>query len=224
MKIEALGKSWQKELNSEFAKPYWGELADFVKKEYSAKTIYPESKDIFSAFNHTPFNKVKVVILGQDPYHGAGQAHGLCFSVQKDTKVPPSLKNIYKEIKSDIGGKIPEHGNLDHWADQGVLLINSTLTVEAGKPGSHQKKGWEEFTDKVIETVSDKKENVVFILWGNYAKSKKDLIDDTKHLVLESPHPSPFSAYTGFYGSRHFSKTNTYLNKQNKKPISWFEI
>jgi uracil-DNA glycosylase len=223
MKEVKIENSWKKILSGEFKKDYWQGLMDFVGNEYNTQTVYPDFGNIFEAFNRTPVKNVSVVILGQDPYHGPGQAHGLCFSVQKNTKIPPSLRNIYKEIQSDVGGEIPEHGNLEHWSDQGVLLLNATMTVRSGVAGSHQNKGWEEFTDKVIEKISSKKERVVFILWGNYAKSKKDLIDETKHLILESFHPSPFSAYAGFFGSKHFSKTNSYLKRHRKKPISWFE-
>ena len=168
-----------------------------------------------------PFDKVSVVILGQDPYHGKGQVHGLCFSIPEDITVPPSLKNIYKEIVSDVGGIIPNHGNLEHWSKQGVLLLNATLTVRSGQAGSHQHKGWEEFTDAVIRTISEKKENIVFILWGRYAKDKRVLIDAKKHLILEAAHPSPFSAYDGFFGCKHFSKTNDYLMAHSKQPILW---
>ena len=221
MKNVQIEKTWKKALSEEFKKPYWENLINFVDEEYLRNTIYPSRQNIFSAFNHTPFDKVKVVIIGQDPYHGPGQAHGLCFSVQYGVRIPPSLKNIYKEIVSNIDGEIPEHGNLEHWADQGVLLLNVVLTVRAGVAGSHQKKGWEEFTDKVIETISKEKEHVVFILWGNYARNKKDLIDTSRHLILESPHPSPFSAHSGFFGCQHFTQTNTYLEQHNKKPITW---
>jgi len=218
VKIE---KSWKDALFCEFEKPYFKELTEFVKSEYLSTTVYPPPKFVFNAFELTPFDNVEVVILGQDPYHGEGQAHGLCFSVPEKIKIPPSLKNIYKEIVSDIGGTIPDHGNLEHWAKSGVLLLNATLTVRANTAGSHQNKGWETFTDSVIKTISDKKENVVFILWGNYARNKKTLIDNKKHLILEAPHPSPFSAYTGFFGCKHFSKTNEYLKKHGKKEIKW---
>ena len=218
VKIEA---SWKKVLKPEFNQPYFEGLTNFVKKEYNSKTIYPPAKLIFNAFDSTPFNKVKEVILGQDPYHGPNQAHGLCFSVLPPTPPPPSLQNIYKEIKKDIGQVIDNSGNLTHWTKQGVLLLNATLTVRAHQAGSHQNQGWEEFTDAVIKTISDKKANVVFMLWGNYAKKKGVNIDQQKHLILEASHPSPFSAYSGFFGSKHFSKANTYLKQNNQDTINW---
>jgi len=218
VKIE---KSWKEVLKSEFEKPYFKELSEFVRYEYKSAHVYPPPKFVFHAFEKTPFDRVKVVILGQDPYHGEGQAHGLCFSVPDGVTMPPSLKNIYKEIVSDIGGEIPSHGNLEHWAEQGVLLLNATLTVRANTAGSHQNHGWETFTDSIIKTLSDKKENLVFILWGNYARNKKSLIDKDKHLILEAPHPSPFSAYSGFFGCKHFSKTNDYLIKKGREAINW---
>ena len=218
VKIEA---SWKKVLKPEFNQPYFEGLTNFVKKEYNSKTIYPPAKLIFNAFDSTPFNKVKVVILGQDPYHGPNQAHGLCFSVLPPTPPPPSLQNIYKEIKKDIGQVIDNSGNLTHWTKQGVLLLNATLTVRAHQAGSHQNQGWEEFPDAVIKTISDKKANVVFMLWGNYAKKKGVNIDQQKHLILEASHPSPFSAYSGFFGSKHFSKANTYLKQNNQDTINW---
>lgn len=214
--------TWKKALSEEFGKDYFTELTQFVKDEYKSSTVYPPPKFIFHAFELCPFDKVEVVILGQDPYHGPGQAHGLSFSVPENVTMPPSLKNIYKEIIDDVGGHIPVHGNLEHWAKQGVLLLNATLTVRAKTPGSHQHKGWEQFTDAVIKTISDKKEHVIFILWGRYARDKKTLIDTNKHLVLESAHPSPFSA-TAFFGCKHFSKTNAYLEKHGKKPIEWIQ-
>lgn len=215
--------SWKQALLAEFGKPYFEQLAGFLKQEKtSGKVIYPPGPQIFSAFEHTPFNKVKVVIIGQDPYHGAGQAHGLCFSVNKGITVPPSLKNIYKELQTDIPGFIiPAHGDLSHWADQGILLLNATLTVEKDKAGSHQGKGWEQFTDAVIQLVASQKEGVVFILWGKFAQGKAALIDGSKHLILQAAHPSPFSAYNGFFGCKHFSQTNQYLRGQNKDPIHW---
>ncbi|MFA6252467.1 MAG: uracil-DNA glycosylase [Candidatus Paceibacterota bacterium] len=213
--------SWKAALQEEFEKEYFRDLTEFVKSEYKIATVYPPPKFIFNAFELCPFDKVSVVVLGQDPYHGTGQAHGLCFSVPENIAVPPSLRNIYQEIASDVGGKIPNHGNLEHWAKYGVLLLNATLTVRKGEAGSHQHKGWEEFTNAVIRTISEKKENVVFILWGRYAKEKKVLIDGTKHLILEAVHPSPFSAYDGFFGCKHFSKTNEYLKAHNKEPIVW---
>src|ERR1700761_8012433 len=215
--------SWLNVLQDEFGKPYMANLKKFLQQEKQAgHKTYPKNSDIFNAFNTTPFDQVKVVILGQDPYHGEHQAHGLSFSVQKGITPPPSLKNIYKELATDISGfKIPAHGELTEWAEQGVMLLNATLTVQAGTPGSHQKKGWEEFTDKVIKTISDKKEGIVFILWGSYAQAKAELIDQKKHFIIKSPHPSPFSADRGFFGSKPFSKTNEILVKEGKKPIDW---
>ena len=208
---------------SEFGKDYMIKLREFLKHEREAGfKIYPKGADIFNAFWKTPFNDLKVVILGQDPYHGENQAHGLSFSVQKGIAIPPSLRNIYKELQTDIPGFIiPNHGDLTEWAEQGVLLLNASLTVRAGTPGSHQKKGWEEFTDNVIKTISDKKEGIVFILWGSFAQAKAELIDKTKHHIIKSPHPSPFSAERGFFGSKPFSKTNEILIKEGKKPIDW---
>ena len=219
----ALESSWLEVLRDEFEKHYMLALKKFLKDEKAAGfNIYPKSGDIFNAFEKTPFDKVKVVILGQDPYHGEYQAHGLSFSVQKGITTPPSLKNIYKELVKDIPGfVIPNHGNLTEWAEQGVLLLNASLTVRAGTPGSHQKKGWEEFTDKVIKTISEKKEGIVFILWGAFAQAKAELIDQSKHFIIRSPHPSPFSADRGFFGSKPFSKTNEILIKEGKKPIDW---
>lgn len=215
-------KSWKKILKDYFKTNSWNKLNIFIDKEYKNKTIYPSYKNIFKAFHNTPFEKISVVIIGQDPYHNPEKAHGLAFSVPHEITIPPSLKNIYKEIKNDLGvEKYMTSGNLERWAQQGILLLNSVLTVEKNKPGSHTKKGWEEFTSYVIQKISDEKEHCVFILWGNYAKQKGSLIDKTKHLVLESPHPSPFSAYNGFFGNKHFSKTNTYLKKHNKKEIDW---
>lgn len=208
-------------MSEEFEKPYFKALAAFVKDEYTSKTIYPAPANIFRAFELCPFEKVKVVILGQDPYHGAGQANGLCFSVSDVVAIPPSLQNIFKEIKSDIGGDLRTQSNLDHWAEQGVLLLNATLTVAAGQAGSHQKKGWEEFTDAVIRVLSEQKSNLVFLLWGKYAQEKGKMIDEKKHLVLRAAHPSPFSAYSGFFGCKHFSKTNEYLEWNGKEPIAW---
>lgn len=213
--------SWKEALKDEFSKPYFESLANFVKWEYEINTVYPPPRFIFNAFNRTPFNKVKVVILGQDPYHGPNQAHGLAFSVTDQVPIPPSLQNIYKEIKSDLGITSPRSGNLERWADQGVLLLNATLTVRGGAAGSHQHQGWEEFTDAVIKTLSDKKNHLVFLLWGSYAQKKGAVIDTDKHLVLKSPHPSPLSAHAGFFGSRHFSQTNEYLKKQGFTPIDW---
>jgi len=219
----ALDPSWLEVLKDEFGKDYMINLKDFLQKEKAAgQVVYPKNSDIFNAFNTTNFDNVKVVILGQDPYHGANQAHGLSFSVQKGIATPRSLINIYKELKTDIPGfQIPAHGNLEEWAQQGVLLLNATLTVRAGNAGSHQKKGWEEFTDEVIKTISDKKEGIVFILWGAFAQSKAALIDEKKHFIIKSAHPSPFSAERGFFGSKPFSKTNAILEKEGKKTIDW---
>ena len=229
MKIN-IEKSWKEVLGEYLKSDSFKETADFVCGEYldKSKVIYPEAKNVFNAFNKTSFEKVKVVILGQDPYHNPGQAHGLCFSVQDGVAPPPSLENIYKEIESDLGvtsvvskNKEGASGNLESWTEQGVLLINAVLTVEKNKPGSHSKKGWEEFTDEVIKQLSDKKEGLVFLLWGNYAKQKGQMIDRQKHLVLEAAHPSPFSAYNGFFGCKHFSKVNDYLKGQGRKEIEW---
>jgi len=213
--------SWYEVLKPQFDLPYFRQLTNFVRREYQSTSVYPPPKFVFHAFDQCPFNKVKVVILGQDPYHGPGQAHGLSFSVPPGVKHPPSLQNIFKELHSDIGKPIPESGNLDHWARQGVLLLNATLTVRAKQAGSHQNQGWEQFTDAVIQTLSDKKENLVFILWGKYAQDKGQVIDPSRHLVLESPHPSPFSARNGFFGCRHFSQTNVYLALNGLQPIDW---
>jgi uracil-DNA glycosylase len=214
-------ESWRIALSDEFSKPYFGEVTEFVKHEYKTAHIYPPPKLIFNAFDACPFGNVRVVILGQDPYHGAHQAHGLSFSVPDGVKIPPSLKNIYKELRDDIGKEIPETGNLEHWAQQGVLLLNATLTVRAGEPGSHQNRGWEQFTDAVIRKLSDEREHLVFMLWGNYAKAKGEHIDRVKHLVLEAAHPSPYSASAGFFGCKHFSQTNEYLKKNGSIPILW---
>lgn len=219
VKIEA---SWKDVLKTEFSKAYFEQAALHIKTEKSqGKTIYPPGGLIFNAFNTTPFDKVKVVILGQDPYHGPGQAHGLCFSVQDGVPPPPSLINIFKELQDDIGIDPPTHGNLTHWAKQGVFLLNASLTVRAGEPMSHSKIGWAQFTDNVIKTISDKKEHVVFLLWGKFAQEKKVLIDETKHLILKAAHPSPLSAHAGFLGCKHFSKTNEYLGKNGIDPIDW---
>lgn len=216
-----ISESWKDILSTEFDKPYFKELAQFVKIEYQTNTVYPPGKDIFAAFDHCSFENLKVLIIGQDPYHGPGQANGLCFSVRPHVKVPPSLRNIFKELKSDIGKEVPTNGDLTYWADQGVLLLNSTLTVREHSPGSHQNRGWEEFTDRVISAVSELKENVVFLLWGAFAQKKGTLIDNNKHKILVSPHPSPFSASRGFLGNRHFSKTNEYLKKYGFDQIKW---
>ena len=214
--------SWKIALADEFGKPYFKELRHFLATEkHSGKTIYPPGSLIFNAFNSTPFNKVRVVILGQDPYHGDGQAHGLCFSVQHGVKPPPSLVNIYKELKSDVGFEIPAHGNLQKWTEQGVFLLNAMLTVEANQPASHQKKGWEEFTNAVIQKLSKERSGLIFLLWGNFAQQKAVLIDETKHTILKAAHPSPFSAHNGFFGCKHFSKTNEILKAKGEKEIDW---
>ncbi len=214
--------SWKTALQAEFGKLYFEELLAAVQKEYgNGATVYPREENIFKAFELCPFEKVKVVILGQDPYHGEGQAHGLSFSVPEGVRPPPSLQNIYKELHTDLDTSISQSGNLERWAAQGVLLLNATLTVLGGKPGSHQGLGWEKFTDAAIKALSDDRENLVFILWGRYAQDKGAVIDDTKHLVIKSPHPSPFSAYTGFFGSKPFSKTNEYLKAHEHTPIVW---
>jgi uracil-DNA glycosylase len=214
--------SWKIALADEFDKPYFKELRHFLTTEkQSGKTIYPPGSLIFNAFNSTPFDKVKVVILGQDPYHGDGQAHGLCFSVQYGVKPPPSLVNIYKELKSDVGFEIPAHGNLQKWTEQGVFLLNAMLTVEANQPASHQKKGWEEFTNAVIQKLSKERSGLIFMLWGNFAQQKAVLIDETKHTILKAAHPSPFSAYNGFFGCKHFSKTNEILKAKGEEEIDW---
>lgn len=219
VKIE---KSWKEQLSNEFEKPYFEALTTFVRSEYSGSTpIYPPARLIFNAFDHCPFNEVKVVIIGQDPYHGAGQANGLCFSVNPGVPFPPSLLNIFKEIAADTGSPIPTDGDLTRWSNQGVLLLNATLTVRAASAGSHQNKGWEQFTDAVISILAEKRENIVFILWGSYAQKKGAFIDRNRHLVLTSPHPSPLSAYHGFFGNHHFTLTNDYLIKHGKEPIKW---
>jgi uracil-DNA glycosylase len=218
VKIET---SWNERLSDEFEKLYFQNLTSFVKTEYSTQKIFPPGSLIFSAFDHCPFSDLKVVIVGQDPYHGEGQANGLCFSVSDGIRHPPSLQNIFKELKNDLDIKIPISGNLERWAKQGILLLNATLTVRASTPGSHQKKGWEEFTDVVLKKISNEKENVVFILWGAYAQKKGLVIDSKKHLILKSPHPSPFSAHSGFFGCKHFSKTNEYLFENGMDVIEW---
>lgn len=217
-----LDPSWQPVLGPEFEKPYMQQLRTFLREEKDLKkVIYPKSENIFNAFNLTPFNDVEVIILGQDPYHGPGQAQGLCFSVPANIPLPPSLMNIYKEIKADLGIQPCKMGNLEKWAKQGVLLLNSVLTVEKGMAASHQGKGWEQFTDKIIAILNEQKQGLVFLLWGAYAQRKGQYIDSHRHLVLKAPHPSPFSAHQGFLGCRHFSKTNEYLIQQGKKPIDW---
>lgn len=213
--------SWAPLLADEFEKPYFQALISFVRSEYSQYRCFPPGNLIFNAFNTTPYDKVKVVLLGQDPYHEPGQAHGLCFSVNDGIPFPPSLVNIFKEIQTDIGTLVPSSGNLTRWAQQGVLLLNATLTVREHQAGSHQRRGWETFTDSVIRLLSDTRENLVFILWGGYAQSKSYLIDGRKHLVLSSAHPSPLSAYRGFFGNHHFSLTNQYLISKGIEPIKW---
>lgn len=218
VKIE---ESWKKELHDEWSKDYFVRLTNFVRNEYATKQIFPPGRQIFAAFNATPFNEVKVVILGQDPYHDVGQANGLCFSVNDGIQFPPSLRNIFQEVHNDIGSPIPQSGDLTRWAKQGVLLLNATLTVEAHKAASHQRQGWEQFTDEVISHLSNHRQNLVFILWGSYAISKRSLIDPDKHLILTSVHPSPLSAYRGFFGNKHFSKANNYLVEHGKTSITW---
>jgi uracil-DNA glycosylase len=215
-------ESWRVALADEFEKEYFKNIVQFLKAEKAAnKTIYPKGADIFNAFSKTPFDKVKAVLLGQDPYHGAGQAHGLCFSVLEPTPPPPSLVNIYKELHADIGFTIPTHGNLEKWAIQGLLMLNASLTVRANEPMSHSKIGWETFTNAIIKKISDEKEHIIFILWGKFAQNKKTLIDLNKHFVLEAAHPSPLSAHNGFWGCKHFSKANDYLRQQKKTPFIW---
>jgi uracil-DNA glycosylase len=218
VKIE---ESWKVRLKDEFQKDYFLKLTAFVKEEYRTKTIYPPGSLIFNAFNLCPFDKVKAIIIGQDPYHGPGQAHGLCFSVRDGVDFPPSLRNIFKEIETDTGFTKPASGNLERWAAQGVLLLNATLTVRAQQAGSHQKKGWEDFTDSAIKILNNEKSNLVFFLWGAYAQKKCETINENKHLVLKSVHPSPLSASRGFFGNKHFSKCNDYLKKNGIEPINW---
>lgn len=213
--------SWKEVLKAEFEKPYFKALTEFVREEYQTQTVYPAGREIFAAFDACPFDQVKVVVLGQDPYHGPGQAHGLSFSVNDGIALPPSLQNIYKELAKDLNCPPPASGNLTHWAQQGVLLLNATLTVRAGQPTSHQKQGWETFTDAVIKLVADQKNNVAFVLWGNYAQQKAVMIDDNRHLVLKSVHPSPLSASRGFFGSRPFSQINHYFEMHGIDPIKW---
>lgn len=216
-----INQSWKVKLTDEFSKPYFQQLTSFVKEEVQNHTIYPEGRLIFSAFDWCSFDDVKVVIIGQDPYHGPGQANGLCFSVADGVRLPPSLKNIFKELQDDLGAEFPASGNLERWANQGVLLLNATLTVRAREAGSHQKRGWEEFTDAVIKLVSEEKEDLVFVLWGAYAQKKGAVIDSKKHFVIKSAHPSPFSAHSGFFGSKPFSKTNSFLKSVGKDEIAW---
>lgn len=219
VKIE---ESWKDRLSPEFEKPYFKSLVNFVKEEYASQQIYPPARQIFNAFNHCSFDQCRVVILGQDPYHGAGQANGLCFSVNDGIRMPPSLLNIFKEIQNDLGNPIPATGNLERWASQGVLLLNATLTVRSASAGSHQNKGWETFTDAVIKCISEEKSNVVFLLWGRYAQDKGAVIDASKHLVLKSKHPSPMSANGGgWFGNHHFSKTNDYLKSKGLRTVEW---
>lgn len=217
-----LEESWKSALREEFDKPYMRELGEFLRREKAAgKVIYPPGPLIFNALNSTPLDQVKVVIIGQDPYHGPGQAHGLCFSVQPGVPAPPSLQNIYKELQRDLNIPIPNHGYLQHWAEQGVLLLNTSLTVEQARAGSHAQAGWQQFTDRVIEVVNERCDGVVFLLWGSHAQSKQKLIDPRKHLILKSAHPSPLSAYRGFLGNGHFSRTNKFLEQNGKTPIDW---
>ena len=216
-----IDESWRERLQSEFDAPYFAQLTDFVRHEYATTRVYPPGSQMFAAFDACPFDKVKVVILGQDPYHEPGQAHGLCFSVNDGVPFPPSLQNIFKEIHDDIGTPVPMSGDLTRWANQGVLLLNATLTVRAHQAGSHQNKGWEQFTDAVIHRLAQERENLVFILWGSYAQRKGEFIDRSRHLVLQSPHPSPLSAHRGFFGNRHFSRTNEYLTAHGIESILW---
>ena len=214
-----IADSWKEKLHAEFEKPYFKDLVEFVKEEYQSHTVYPPGSQIFNAFDKSPFDQTRVVIIGQDPYHGAGQANGLCFSVADGVRIPPSLRNIFKEINEDLGKDIPKSGNLERWAEQGVLLLNATLTVRAKTAGSHQNKGWEEFTDAVIRAISDEKENVVFLLWGKYARNKGQIVDRGKHHVLEAPHPSPMAR--GFVGCRHFSRANEFLKSKGLPEVEW---
>ena len=220
MKVE-IEASWQKRLQPEFEKAYFAQLTDFVRREYAERTIYPPGRLIFNAFNLCPFDRVKVVLLGQDPYHGPGQAQGLCFSVNDGVRFPPSLVNIFKELQSDLGIAPPTSGSLVRWAEQGVFLLNATLTVREHHAGSHQNMGWEQFTDAVIRLLAEEREHLVFILWGGYAQRKGAFIDRAKHLVIASPHPSPLSAYHGFFGTKPFSRTNEYLIANGVEPIEW---
>ena len=215
-------ESWKQQLQTEFEQPYFKNLSQFIKAEYALHTCYPKGKDVFAAFDHSPFNETKVVIIGQDPYHGPGQANGLCFSVKDGISHPPSLINIFKEIETDLGKPYPQSGNLERWAEQGVLLLNATLTVRSHEAGSHQKRGWETFTDAVIKKLSDKREGLIFLLWGGFAKKKAALIDKQKHHILTSGHPSPLSANRGYwFGNKHFSRTNEILRQKGEAPINW---
>ncbi len=218
VKIE---ESWSRVLSEEFEKDYFKQLIGFVKEEYSQYTVYPKGKDIFRAFDACPFDEVKVVILGQDPYHGPGQANGLCFSVHEGIPFPPSLVNIFKEVKNDLGREVPPNGSLERWAKQGVLLLNATLTVRAHQAGSHQKRGWEMFTDAVISHLANSRKDIVYILWGSYAQKKAAIVNSADNLVLKSPHPSPLSAHRGFFGGKHFSQANAYLESKGLATISW---
>ena len=219
--MAAISNDWAEKISVEYKKPYYRELFNFIRDEYSNVVVYPPSEDIFNAMHLTPLSKVKCVILGQDPYHEPGQAHGLCFSVKPDVKIPPSLENIYKELHDDIGFSIPNHGYLEEWAKQGVLLLNTVLTVRAHRAFSHRGKGWEQFTDAIIRTVNEVERPIVFLLWGKPAQEKKALLNNPKHLILEAPHPSPLSAYRGFFGCRHFSKANDFLMQNGETPIDW---
>ena len=219
--MAAISNDWTEKISAEYKKPYYRELFNFIKEEYSKVVVYPPSEDIFNAMHLTPLSKVKCVILGQDPYHEPGQAHGLCFSVKPDIKIPPSLENIYKELHDDIGFAIPNHGYLEEWAKQGVLLLNTVLTVQAHRAFSHRGKGWEQFTDAIIRTVNEVDRPIVFLLWGKPAQEKKALLNNPKHLILEAPHPSPLSAYRGFFGCRHFSKANDFLVQNGATPVDW---
>ena len=214
-------EGWRKALADQWEAPYFGELARFVHDEYRNGTVYPPASQVFAAFDACPFEDVRVVILGQDPYHGPGQANGLCFSVNPGVRMPPSLVNIFREVSDDTGAPFPADGNLDRWARQGVLLLNATLTVREHLAGSHQRRGWETFTDAAIKALSDRREHIIFLLWGSYAISKRGLVDETRHLVLTSPHPSPLSAHRGFFGNHHFSRANRYLSLHGLQPVKW---
>lgn len=216
-----IAQDWKEVLNEEFSKPYFEELVDFVKAEYAAGTVYPSGGNIFRAFDKCPFDKIKVVVIGQDPYHGPGQANGLCFSVARGVQFPPSLQNIFKEVQSDIGTPIPESGELDRWAEQGVLLLNAVLTVRAHQAASHAGHGWEQFTDAVVRAIAERKEHVVYMLWGSYAQKKGAIANPNNNLILKAVHPSPLSAYRGFFGCKHFSEANRYLESVGKTPIEW---
>lgn len=216
-----ISSDWKELLQEEFSKPYFEELVGFVKSEYATTQVFPSGRNIFRAFDKCPFEKLKVVIIGQDPYHGVGQANGLCFSVNDGVQFPPSLQNIFKEIHDDLGVEIPSSGNLDRWAEQGVLLLNAVLTVRAHQAASHSGRGWEQFTDAVVKTIAERKDGVVYMLWGNYAQRKGQIADPKRNLILKSVHPSPLSVYRGFFGCKHFSKANDYLIQQGKEPIIW---